>query len=114
MAEEGWTNNEIAYLTVKEYLKDFNTDLDALILGCTHFPLFEDIIAKCMPNVKIINTGKVIANELKEKNNKNAINTEENKKVAIDDFYLTDTESNFINVANNILKTKIEVKELDI
>ena len=38
MAEEGWTKNEVAKLTIKEYLKNFeNKKLDALILGCTHY-----------------------------------------------------------------------------
>ena len=39
MAEEGWVDNEIAKLTIKEYIKYF-PKLDALILGCTHYPLF--------------------------------------------------------------------------
>ena len=65
MAEEGWTNNEVASLAVKEYLKDIN-NIDALILGCTHYPLFEDVIKKELGDtVEIINTGKMIAEKLK-------------------------------------------------
>ena len=58
MAEEGWTNNEIAKLTVHEYVKDFK-DIDCLILGCTHYPLFKNIIKEELgQNVDIINTGE--------------------------------------------------------
>lgn len=130
MAEEGWTNNEIARLTVKEYLKDFE-NLDALVLGCTHFPLFEDIIKEYMPNTDIINTGKIIANEMAESNASDAKAAEEEQqggnvqknilkneeiddsaaKISEDEFYLTDTECNFINVAEKILNHPIEVKE---
>ena len=50
MAEEGWTNNEIAKLAVHEYIKDIK-DIEALILGCTHYPLFKEIIERELKNV---------------------------------------------------------------
>ena len=109
MAEEGWIRNEIAVLTIKEYLKEFKKlNLDAIILGCTHYPLFEDIIHKEMPNVETINTGKIIAKELE----KNRIFGRENNTK--DEFYLTDIQCNFENVANNILEKKIEIKKIEI
>ena len=47
LAEEGWTENEIARLTAKEYLKDFlDYGMDTLILGCTHYPLLINCINK--------------------------------------------------------------------
>lgn len=112
MAEEGWTENEIAKLTIKEYLKNFvksKEKIEALILGCTHYPLYEKIIKQELPNVEIINTGKIIAEKLKEEN-KNHINKHE----AQDEFYLTDAGSNFKEVANKILNKKIDIniKEL--
>lgn len=121
MAEEGWTDNEIAKLTIKEYLKDFD-NLDALVLGCTHFPLFEKIIEEYLTNTEIINTGKVIAEELYLNNYKDEeILLEENKKKEEgeqitndlnhlnDEFYLTDTECNFLDVAYKILGKKINI-----
>ncbi len=45
MAEEGWTDNEIARLTIKEYLKGIG-DIEALVLGCTHYPMFEKLSEK--------------------------------------------------------------------
>lgn len=141
MAEEGWTNNEIAKLTIKEYLKDFES-LDALVLGCTHYPLFENIIKEYMPNTDIINTGKIIADELKneennklnanvdlqnsklytnlnykiegEKNNISKINNilYSDKSIEKDEFYLTDTECNFIDVADKILNKKLKINKI--
>ena len=106
MAEEGWTENNIARLTIKEYLKGFK-DIDALILGCTHYPMYEKIIREEMPNVEIINTGTVIAKYLESitdgKGNSNP-----------DEFYLTDTECNFLNVSNNILGKKIKIEKAEI
>ena len=103
MAEEGWIDNEIASLTIKEYLKDF-PKLDALILGCTHYPLFKKIIEREMPNTEIINTGEKIAKYIKSN-----IDLSDNKQRAKDAIYLTDTECNFINVSHKLLNENIEI-----
>jgi glutamate racemase len=45
LAEEGWTDNAVARQTLEFYLKSFkDKHLDALILGCTHYPLFKSLI----------------------------------------------------------------------
>ena len=103
MAEEGWVDNEIAHLTIKEYLKDF-PKLDALILGCTHYPLFKKIIEEEMPNTEIINTGEKIAMQIKSN-----IDLSDNMENTRDEIYLTDTECNFINVSHKILNKNIEI-----
>ena len=103
MAEEGWTDNEIAYLVIKDYLRNMK-DIDSLILGCTHYPLFEDIIRKVVgENVEIINTGKMVTKEIKEILEKKDM---ENRQLNESKYqiYLTDTETNFLSVAKNILK----------
>ncbi len=108
MAEEGWVDNEIAKLTIKEYIKYF-PKLDALILGCTHYPLFEKIIKEYMPDTDIINTGKVIASFLE-----NNIEKAELSKNMQDHIYLTDMECNFITVANKILNSPVEIKDVEV
>lgn len=103
MAEEGWTDNKIAELTVKEYLKNIK-NVEALILGCTHYPLFQKIIKKEMgKSVEIINTGEKIAQNLGTYLQNNDIQSE---KKGEDVIYLTDTECNFIHVAEKLLDDK--------
>ena len=49
LAEEGWTHDEIATLAAKRYLGElFGRDpqIDTLVLGCTHYPLLRDVIAR--------------------------------------------------------------------
>ena len=102
MAEEGWTENEIAKLTIKEYIKNLK-DIDALILGCTHYPLFKKIIEEELgKNIEIINTGEMVANEIKNYIYKNKIENESNEVSTR--IFLTDLECNFINVAKKLLK----------
>ena len=102
MAEEGWTENEIAKLTIHEYIKDMK-EFEALILGCTHYPLFKKLIENELgENVEIINTGERVANEVKkyigENNMKNTLDKVNTR------IFLTDLECNFINVAKKLLK----------
>jgi len=64
LAEEGWTDNEIAYKTVEIYLADFaEKPLDSLILGCTHYPLFTDTIRTVIsnPDTRIVDSADSIA-----------------------------------------------------
>lgn len=102
MAEEGWVNNEVAYYTIKEYMKDLK-NIDKLILGCTHYPLFKDLIQKELgEKVDIINTGEKLAQFLKDYLIKNDMQNISNK--ANYELFLTDTECNFVNVANKLLQ----------
>lgn len=75
LAEEGWTDNEIAQKTIEIYLSGFkNSSIDSLILGCTHYPLFKPAIEKYLhdENIHIIDSAESIAitagQELKSKN----------------------------------------------
>ncbi|MCH8568923.1 MAG: glutamate racemase [Balneolales bacterium] len=66
LAEEGWVDNEIAEMVLQTYLKDFTgKKLDALILGCTHYPLFKPSIEKLLrqnsPQTAIIDSAVSIA-----------------------------------------------------
>lgn len=47
LAEEGWLDNEITYLTAKSYLEPLAAfGADVLVLGCTHYPLLKDVIGR--------------------------------------------------------------------
>ncbi len=42
LAEEGWTDNDITRAVIAEYLAPFRSEPpDALILGCTHYPVLK-------------------------------------------------------------------------
>ena len=106
MAEEGWIDNEIAKLTVHEYMKNLH-DVDALVLGCTHYPLFTELFKnELRTDAEVINTGTVIANQLQNLLGENLLSGSKTGKTEI---YLTDTECNFISVAQKVLSEK-EIK----
>lgn len=108
MAEEGWINNEVAKLTIREYLKEMH-DIDALILGCTHYPLFEPLIKEELKNkVEIIHTGKLVSKQLKQLLQN--LGEDGKKEKGNMQIYLTDKESNFIRVASTLMENK-EISE---
>ena len=47
LAEEGWTDGEVATAIAREYLQrvfDRDGSIDTIVLGCTHYPLLRDLI----------------------------------------------------------------------
>ena len=66
LAEEGWTQGEVARLTAHRYLDELVDGPDTLILGCTHFPLLTSVIQEVLPNINIINSATATANRLEQ------------------------------------------------
>ncbi len=69
LAEEGWTENEIARKTIATYLAEFeNSGINSLILGCTHYPLFKPAIEAFLhdENIHIIDSAESIALSAKQ------------------------------------------------
>ena len=63
LAEEGWTNNEVAKQTANIYLKELiETGMDCILLGCTHYPLLKACIGETVgKEVKIIDPAAATA-----------------------------------------------------
>ena len=65
LAEEGETKNALPF--IKKYLQPFqNKKLDALVLGCTHYPIFKKEIKKILgKETRIISQDEIIPKKLK-------------------------------------------------
>jgi glutamate racemase len=49
LAEEGWTDDDIAVLVARRYLAQLfahDPAIDTLVLGCTHYPLLRDVLSR--------------------------------------------------------------------
>jgi glutamate racemase len=65
LVEEGWLDTKATKQIVKTYLKPLAaTGIDTLILGCTHYPLLAERIAKRMEGVTLIDSGAEAAIEV--------------------------------------------------
>lgn len=61
LVEEAWEETDIARLAVARYLEQF-TDIDTLVLGCTHYPLLERAFAELVPpGVTVLNPAPEVA-----------------------------------------------------
>lgn len=62
LVEEGWMETEAAALVTETYLGPLRGKIDALILGCTHYPLLRKVIQRVMgPAVTLIDSAEETA-----------------------------------------------------
>jgi glutamate racemase len=113
LAEEGWTDNEIAELTLRSYLDDIKTlNIDALILGCTHYPLFKDTIEKVLdnPDIAIIDSAVSIATMAKDELEKLGLLNSTNQPRF--ECFVSDKPQRFQELAERFLGKKVEKIEV--
>jgi glutamate racemase len=46
LAEEGWLDDEISASVARRYLSELPRDIDVIVLGCTHYPLLRQMLAR--------------------------------------------------------------------
>lgn len=70
LIENNELDNEGADFFIKKYVDQLlkqQSDIDAIILGCTHYPLIMDKIKKYLPaNVNLLSQGAIVAKSLKD------------------------------------------------
>jgi glutamate racemase len=71
LVEEGWTEGAVTDQVLDRYLEDLPEDLDAVLLGCTHYPLLKPALAKALlrargEGVAILDGGRATALEVTE------------------------------------------------
>lgn len=68
LAEEGWLDGEVPEGVARRYLEDMfsgSEQPDTLLLGCTHFPLFTDILQKVAgEKVRIVDSASATAQKV--------------------------------------------------
>lgn len=105
IAEEGRVKSKESLDAIHDYMQIFKDNrVDTIILGCTHYPIYDEIIKKefNLP-ITLINTGTAIAEKVKKYLKENNIeNTEERKMSKI---VITKDEEDFNIKAKNILKS---------
>lgn len=105
--EEGETESKALEIIAKEYLKNFK-NIDALILGCTHYPIIEKLIQQIVgKNIKLINPEKIVVEEVKKYLTENKLLNNQNK-LGKKKYYVTDLNDRFVKVAEMFLGQKIK------
>lgn len=117
LAEEGWTANDVARLTVEHYLKGLNEEnIDTLVLGCTHYPLLKETIESVMgKGVALIDSAEATAVEVRKVLSADGL-LNGSTRGAAHRFFVTDSPERFLMVGRRFFGeglTGAELAELE-
>lgn len=118
LVEEGFAKHKVTEEIIDYYLASFlDTDIDSLILGCTHYPLLRSRIREYVgEQITLVNPAYETAMDLKQVlKDCNMENTEMSEEHATYSFYVSDAADKFKQFANSILPYDIETtKQINI
>jgi glutamate racemase len=112
LVEEGWIDTPVTRMVAREYLRVYeHADIDALVLGCTHYPLLKPVIADVLGQGvalvdSAIETAREVARVLAERGIEGAGGGGEFHIV------LSDTAPNFGDIATRFLGRRVPDIEL--
>ncbi|MEZ5347253.1 MAG: glutamate racemase [Pyrinomonadaceae bacterium] len=116
LAEEGWTHEDETFsIAAKHLQKVVEFKPNALVLGCTHYPILRDVIQKTVgADVTLIDSGEATADEVAEYLTESGLaNTSEisynrTRRLCddLDHFYVTDAAERFAHVAERFLGSR--------
>ena len=106
LVEEGFKEHVVTQEIIEYYLESMkHTDIDAMILGCTHYPLIRSKIREYMGDrIQIVNPAYETAIDLKkmleERGMANDGTTEQHSRYS---FYVSDAAEKFRRFANTVM-----------
>lgn len=115
LAEEGWSDGDISRAVLHRYLDpvfDCADAPDTLILGCTHFPVFSDMLQDMLgSSVTLINSGEAAARHLtpflgEEKSVKGQKGTQQ--------FFVTDDPARFAENAIKFFDHRLSADQIQV
>lgn len=107
LVEEGWLDEDVTRAVIARYLAPLKeVGADTVVLGCTHYPLLQPLIAEEVgSSVTIINSPKAMMDEL-EASSGGLLNTNSDQQ-----FWFTDIQPATAVVASQWLGREIGVKK---
>lgn len=111
MIEEGFFEHKISQSIIDAYLSDPALDqIEALILGCTHYPLIKHEIEQYYQNkVQVIDSSEIVAQEvLRTLNERQMLNGE--NSIATKHFFVSDYTHSFEQSTKIFFKEKISLE----
>lgn len=105
LAEEGWDGDPVTNLIVYRYVSQILPEgIDTLILGCTHYPLLKNSIARAAgSSIELVDSGEAVARVLLKSFERGELskNTTSLRSLKI---MTTDASQHFEKLAEKILK----------
>ncbi len=110
MIEEGFFNNKISGEIIENYLKDPELDgIEALILGCTHYPLIKkEIEAFYNGKVEVLDSSEVVAIALEEYLSSQGLHNKNGKPSDV--FLVSDYTASFEASSKLFFRKRVELE----
>lgn len=107
LVEEGWIDDEVTRMVVARYLAPLKeAGVDTIVLGCTHYPLLQSLIAEVMGDgVKIIDSPKAVLDQIAESH------PELLAGVGEQHYWFSDVQPSTAKIANRWLERPVEIKQ---
>jgi glutamate racemase len=104
LAEEGWAETEVARLVAQTYLAPFpGHGIDALVLGCTHYPLLRGVIGTVLGSgIRLVDSAEATAWEAAAMLEEKGLLSGDGGEVE-HHFFVTDSSKRFEEVGSRFL-----------
>ena len=114
MIEEGFIFDDISNAIIRSYLSnDSLAGIQALILGCTHYPIIKNQISKIFNfNIEVIDSARIVAMILRDTLEKNDLLNDSG--TVKDLFFVSDYTTYFEKIARMFFEGEIDLKKADI
>ncbi len=114
MIEEGFIFDDISNAIIRAYLSNESlAGIEALILGCTHYPIIKNQISKIFNfNVEVIDSARIVSVILRETLEREQLINDSG--IAKDQFFVSDYTSYFEKIAKMFFEGEINLKKADI
>ena len=110
LVEEGWTRHAVTDAVLREYLDPMlRHRIDALILGCTHYPLLKAAIRRIAgPKVALVDSAESCARDVRERLRTLKLLAEKRRRAGTIQPFVTDETDRFNEVAKRFLGAPTE------
>jgi len=114
MIEEGFIFDDISNAIIRAYLSDSTLKgIQALILGCTHYPIIKNQISKIFNfNIDIVDSSRIVAAKLRDTLETNNLLSKGSR--VKDQFFISDYTPYFEKIARMFFEGNINLKKADI
>lgn len=114
LVEEGWVDRDVTRAVAREYLDVYiESGIDALVLGCTHYPLLKGVIGEVVgPGVSLVDSAIETAREVVKVLEKEGIGNAAATGGGSFQIVLSDTSPTFGAIAERFLGRSVPDVEL--
>ena len=114
MIEEGFIFDDISNAIIRAYLSNESlSGIQALILGCTHYPIIKNQISKIFNfNIEVVDSARIVSMILREALEKKGLLNDSGK--VKDMFFVSDYTTYFEKIARMFFEGEINLNRADI